>query len=142
MHYLFPLIAISREGSTIILPDVDAFRAFSKGRVIGERFNAVERVWDWRTHSYVKRDITYEWIVRDDKGRVILRDSFGPEPQLHWRDLPHNRWRAFEYRNGPVPGVRRGWKRRSAAARKRHGGRGVAARNRLFHTGDPLRDLD
>jgi len=142
MRYLFPLTAVAGDGRTTLIYGVAAFRDFARTHVIGERFAAMARVWDWRTHAYVDRDVSDDWIVRDDRGRVVTGGSFGPHPTVHWRDLPHNRWRRYAFRDGPVPGVHGMCHQRHDAPRKRHGGRGVAARSRLLHSGDPLRELD
>lgn len=141
MRYLFPLTAISGGGVTTLIQNVAAFHDFVRGRLVGERFADMARVWNWRLRDYVERDLADAWIVRDDRGRTIGANSFGPSPTVHWRDLPRNRWRQFTFRDGPVPGVHGYCHQRHDAPRKRHGGRGVEARNRLLHSGDPLREI-
>lgn len=141
MRYLFPLTAISGGGSTLLLHDVEGFRAFCRGRVIGERFAAMRRVWDWRIRDYVERDVTDCWIVRDDRGRVVLPTVFDEPVSVNWKKRCRNRRRDFDHRDGPVPGLnRRRWGTHDAP-RKRHGGRGVAARIEAFHSGDPLLEV-
>ena len=142
MRHLFPLTAISGGGATMLIDDVDGFRAFCRKRTVGENFAVLRRTWDWRIRDYVENDITDAWIIRDDRGRVVTAKSFGPAPVVHWRDLPHNRWRLFDHRDGPVPGLnRRRWGTHDAP-RKRHGGRGVVARTKAFHSGDPRLEVE
>ena len=137
MKYLFPLVATSRDGETVLLYDVVAFRTFVKGRHIGERFSSWTRAYNrfLRTYEWVERRTG--WIVRDDRGRTVLPDSFDAPSSINWKKRYRNRRGDFEFRNGPVPGILR-WPKRgrpSQAARKRHGGRGVAARIAAFHSG-------
>jgi len=137
MKYLFPLIATSRDGESVLIQDVAAFRAFVRGRDIGERFSSWTRAYDriLGTYHWVERRLG--WIVRDDRGRVVLPDSMDEPCSANWRKRCRNRRGDFEHRCGPVPGLRlgRGYGRPSQAARKRHGGRGVAARNAEFNSG-------
>lgn len=137
MRYLFPLTAISGGGSTILIDGVEGFRAFCRGRTIGERFAAMRRVWDWRLNDYVERDLTDCWIVRDDRGRVVLPGVFDEPRSTNWKKRCRNRRRDFDFRDGPVPGVRNRCRQKHDAPRKRHGGRGVVARIGAFHSGDP-----
>lgn len=142
MRHLFPLTAISGGGETRVIEDVDAFRAFAKGRVIGVRFALMRRTWDWRTYAYVDNDVTDEWIVRDDAGRVVLATTFDVPPAGNWRKRLRNRRGDFDFRDGPVPGlIRRRWGTHDAP-RERHGGRGVAARTEAFHSGDPRLEIE
>ena len=142
MRHLFPLTAISGGGETRIIPDVDAFRVFADGRLIGERFAVMRLVWDHRTLDYVARDLADAWIVRDDRGRVVLADAFEVPRSGNWKKRRRNRRGDFDFRDGPVPGLlRRRWGTHDAP-RKRHGGRGVAARILTFHSGDPRDDAE
>ncbi len=136
MRYLFPLIATSRDGESVLLYDVAEFRAFSKGRDIGERFSVWARAYDRIMLTYRWVEHRRDWIVRDDRGRVVLPGCFDEGP-VDWRKRYRNRRGDFEFRRGPVPGLRLGfgYGRPSQAARKRHGGRGVAARNAAFNSG-------
>lgn len=142
MHYQFPLTAISGGSKTILINNIAEFHAFAKGRVIGYNFTMLSRVWDARARCYVDRDVTDTWIIRDDCGRVVLADAFGRAPQIDWRNHPKYRWCQFDYRDGPVPGICRGRRRKQVGNRKRHGGRGVAARIRFLHSGDPRLEIE
>jgi hypothetical protein len=137
MKYLFPLIATSRDGESVLLRDATEFRAFVRGRDVGERFSSWTRAYDrvLGTYRWVERQTG--WIVRDDRGLVVLPDSLDEPRSVNWRKRYRNRRGDFEHRSGPVPGLRlgRGCGRPSQAARKRHGGRGVAARNAEFNAG-------
>lgn len=142
MPYLFPLTAISGGGETRVIDTVDAFNAFVRGRVIGARFCEMRRVWDWRAYTFVERDISDAWIVRDDAGRIVLATSFDKPRSGNWKKRRRNRRGDFEFRDGPVPGlIRRRWGTHDAP-RKRHGGRGVAVRIRTFHRRDPRLDME
>jgi hypothetical protein len=139
MRHLFPLTAFSGGGRTLPIPDVDAYHAFARGRLLGEHLAGMRRVWCWRTHEYVDRDVTDAWFVRDAAGRVVVPGAFGDPATLR---AACRRRGDFEHRGGPVPFCGKRCHQRHDAPRKRHGGRGVVARARAFHAGDPLRELD
>ncbi len=132
MHYLFPLIATSRDGDTVLLYGIEAFHAFVAGRHVGERFSTWTRSYSYVLHRYVTVERRNDWIVRDDRGRVVLPDAFADGRPVRWHHSSQGR---YAYRNGPVPGIRHSYSRISHGARKRHGGRGVAARIAAFSSG-------
>lgn len=138
MRHIFPLTAFSGDGRTLPIPNVDAYHAFARGRVLGERIAGMRRAWCWRTHEYVDRDVTDAWVVRDAAGRVVIPGAFG-DPAA---PAARRRRGDFEYRVGPVPFCGKRCHQRHDAPRKRHGGRGVVARTLAFHTGDPLAEID
>lgn len=140
MKYLFPLTAIHHDGHTVMVYTVEAFRNL-KGS-IGIRHRYTEYVYNRVTRSYGYEARLNDWIVRDDAGRVILPGAFDQPPSANWKKHRRNRCGNFDFRDGPVPGVRRHWRRASAGARKRHGGRGVTIRNATFHSSDPMHELD
>lgn len=136
MPYLYPLIATSWTGETVLLPDAAAAGAFIRGKTIGDHFGWIDAGFSRILGTWQTLWRPIEWILRDDGGRVVSPgDLPAPAP------CPR-RPGSFEHRNGPVPGLRHRPGRTSAATRKRHGGRGVAARIAAFHTGDPLREQD
>lgn len=134
MKYLFPLVATSRHGDTELIYDVDEFHVFTANRRIDQNFTSWTHQYNRFTRLYEWLEIANDWIVRDDRGRVIVQTTFGIPPMKDWSRLHRNRRGDFEYRSGPVPGLCRVRGRRaSQACRKRHGGRGVAARIRAFN---------
>lgn len=142
MRYLFPLVATSRLGDTILLASPDEVRVFVRGRRIDDHLSwwGSEYDRDTRTFRTVRR--TGEWILRDDAGLPVPPAAFEPVPGANWRKRRFKRRGDFEHRNGPVPHVRPRYRRKSAAARKRHGGRGVAIRTALLHAGDPWSEVE
>lgn len=138
MRHIFPLTAFSGDGRTLPIADLDGYHAFARGRMLGERIAAMRRVWCWRTHEYVDRDVSDAWVVRDAAGRVVIPGAFGDiSARIH-----HRRRHDFEHRGGPVPFCGKRCHQRHDAPRKRHGGRGVVARTRAFHSGDPMQEVD
>ena len=132
MHHIFPLIATSRDGDTVLIHGIDAFHAFVAGRHVGERFFMWTRSYSHVLGRYVLVERRNDWIVRDDRGRVVLPDTFRDDRPVRWhRSVPGQ----HAYRDGPVPGIRHSYRRVSHGARKRHGGRGVAARIQAFNSG-------
>lgn len=142
MKYLFPLTAIHIDGHTLVIDTVEGFNDFARRNNIGERHRFRDFVYDRMTRSYDYRECTNDWIVRDDAGRVVLMHTFTPLRSTNWKKRCRNRRGNFDFRDGPVPGVRRGWKRKSMTPRKRHGGRGVAARIALLHSQDPWDEVE
>jgi hypothetical protein len=142
MKYLFPLTALSRDGETRLVYGVEAFREFARGRLIGERFSAWTLAYSRFLRAYEWIEKPNDWIVRDDRGRVVLAHAFDPTPSTNWKKRYRSRRGDFEHRNGPVPGLRGGYRRLSQGARKRHGGRGVAARIQAFHSHDARNDVE
>lgn len=144
MNYLFPLIATSRQGESVLLRDVAEFKAFVRGRDVGERFSGWTRTFDPVLSRYGWSERHVGWIVRDDRGSVLLPESIDSPSSANWRKQKRNRRGAFEFRCGPVPGIRPGRRhgRPSQAARKRRGGHGVAARNVAFNAGRIEIDAD
>lgn len=143
MHYLFPLVATSRWGETELIHDVDGFFAFTRTRRIDQKFTSWIHQYDWRRRTYEWLEIRNDWIIRDDRGRVIVQTTFGSPP--HVARTPYHGTRAgrFEHRNGPVPGLLSNVGRRTShGARKRHGGRGVAARIKAFNARGSRIDMD
>lgn len=142
MQYLFPLTAIHIGGTTVVIDTVEGFKAFGRRREIGVRHRVATTVYNHVTMRRERREIVHDWIVRDDRGRVILATTFDPAPSANWKKQCRNRRGEFDHRSGPVPGLRHHWKRRSQAARKAHGGRGVAARNGQLLARDPWMEVE
>lgn len=143
MHHLFPLVATSRWGETQLIYDVDEFFAFTRTRRIDRNFTNWTLQYDWRLKRHEWLEVRNDWIIRDDRGRVIVQTTFGSPP--HASRTPYHGTRAgrFEHRNGPVPGLLSNVGRRmSHGARKRHGGRGVAARIAAFNARGSRIDVD
>ena len=138
MHYLYPLVATSRTGETRLLYTREAYYAFLSNKVIGERFTRSIRKFNHWTRVYEWLDVEVDWILRDDRGRVVDPDPLDRRPD--W--FRFRRAAEFEHRNGPVPGLHGHYRRCSQAARKRHGGRGVAARIAAFHSGRAVDELE
>ena len=143
MHdILLPIVATSWTGESRLFYDLDAFSEFARanrGRIEEHFLNWMSR-YDRLTGNYVRVARVADWIVRDDRGRFVDPARFQPTLDEHYAAMARRRRGDFVHRDGPVPGVRRGWKRPSQAARKRHGGRGVAARIAAFHVGDPMEE--
>ena len=100
MRYLFPIIALNRDGDTYLLYSPQEVRDFvaSTGRYnprVGGDWFAYNPLSFYRTGDVVEN----LWILRDDRGRPV---------DYHVFDLPRknrkNRKGNFEYRNGAVPG--------------------------------------
>ena len=134
MKYLFPLVATSRWGDTELIYDVGEFHAFVETRRVDQNFTSWTHHYNRFTRRFEWLEVPNDWIIRDDKGRTIVQTTFGIDPSQDWSRIRRKRRGDFEHRSGPVPGLigRRG-RRASQACRKRHGGRGVAARIRAFN---------
>lgn len=142
MRYLFPLVATSRLGETVLLYTVDEFRAFVRGKRIGDHLAWWGSEYDSETRTFHVVRRTGDWILRDDAGRAVPPAAFEPVVSQNCRKRRFRRLGEFEHRAGPVPGIRRHWRRKSEGARKRHGGRGVAARTAQNHGGDPWDEVE
>ncbi len=136
MIYTYPLIALNREGETRLFYDAETFCAFahdrSNGRVGGYWLEYYSG-WGERTrlvpaaaaevYTYQRPDIN-DWIVRDDRGRVVdIRDFPRPRYRPYWAYGRYRDQRVAAERGLPIPGSghRRGRSRKKWTKNGRNG---------------------
>lgn len=95
MRYLFPVIALNRDGDTCLLYTVQEVRDFVSGRKVGAEWTT----FDIGHYTYFGKSIANDWILRDDRGRPVDYKDFELLGK-NWKNRKGN----FEYRNGAVPG--------------------------------------
>ena len=144
MEYKYPITAINRDRSTLLLYTVDDIRKFvKKNGWWGEEW---QRTWHW-WHSYGVRNphpsipwnygrltepTFYQWIMRDEWGRKVRPTDFDFSDRS-WRDRRLKEIRHAEALGLPIPGQRHrraGWKANAPA--KKNSGKGKRNRDRAL----------
>ena len=131
MEYLYPLIAINISGKTIMLYSHADVLSFIKKH---GRFYEHHTYW-WTRYvigGLISTKETHEWIVRDDRGRIVKYDDvgFSYKPYELW-NKNNAKIRAIADRGLPIPGTgcsKAGWKMNHPA--KKNSGVGHRNRNR------------
>jgi hypothetical protein len=143
MEYKYPLTAINRDRSTVMLYTVDEVRKFVvKNGWWGEHW---EKHWFW--YDYGKRNphpsvpyywtcrdvpVNYSWIIRDDWGCVVKPTNFDFTKNT-WRENRLKVVRHAEALGLPIPGQRHahsGWKANAPAMK--NSGKGKRNRDRAL----------
>ena len=109
MNYLYPLNAIDTEGRVILLYTVDAVYDFIKknGRFYDRRYY---RFYNYR--NYVSEKRVSEWIVRDDRGRIVKYEDFPIDYEKYY-NRRRKEIREIVVKGLPIPGTgcsKAGWK--------------------------------
>lgn len=134
--YAWPLTAIRADGHIIALPDVNAVRAFDRHiRRQKESWGAKHRELYYFRWPFNVADFTsFDWVVRDDLGRPVIRNAFFevyPVPQRSWDAARNAKARACAAKGLPIPGTgcwKAGYKMNHTA--KKNSGAGHRNRNR------------
>lgn len=142
MKYKYPLTAINRDRTTVLLYTVDDVRKFvAKNGWWGEEW---QKNWLWY-NSYGVRNphpsVPWNWNRRDEPIQYnwIIRDEYGCKVKPTDFDFSNNTWRSerlkkirhTEALGLPIPGqrhARSGWKQNAPA--KKNSGKGHLNRNR------------
>lgn len=132
MKYLYPLIAVHRNGGTILLYNEDAVANFiaKYGRFTD---NHVDYYCDPSDYYFTRR-VSNGWIMRDDRGQVVkfedIKPSYKPSAYLTKRRAIV---KAAIEKGLPIPGTG-GWKKiwkmnhqakKNSGARKRNRNRSL-----------------
>lgn len=144
-NFAFPLTAINIDGSTILLATVDDFNAFDRTHTVSKKHLYRRYRTDYGANDLpilVEYTLTYEWIVRDEFGRIVPAHAFDDPDWRRQRRLRLRKIRGkHTFRFDPVPGCRRSKYRRHHAPHKKNGGIGVRLRIEAFHSHDPRSEL-
>jgi len=144
MEYKYPITAINRDRSTLLLYTIDDIRAFvKKNGWWGEEWQRTRCWW----YSYGVRNphpgipwnwnrrtepTYYQWIMRDEWGRKVKPTDFDFSDRS-WRDKHLKKIRHAEELGLPIPGqrhARSGWKQNAPA--KKNSGKGKRNRDRAL----------
>lgn len=74
MKILFPVIALHRDGKTVVLDNLDLLRDFVRGKSVGPEWNYTWAYdYNYRVMRYVYGEYgpQNDWILRDDAGRPV-----------------------------------------------------------------------
>lgn len=130
MEYLYPLNAINRDGSVILLYSKDdVYKFIAKYGIWEDYHKYTARYYDPDTRQ-VSYHVSYrEWIVRDDRGRKVkFEDVRRPrDTRQYWKQAQ----RDAAAKGLPIPGTggfRKCWKMNHTA--KKNSGSGHRNRNR------------
>lgn len=141
MDYKYPITAINRDRTTLVLYSIDDVRAFVKK--YGWWGKEWQKSWFWYDYGYRNahpsipwnwsrrnEPVLYEWIMRDDWGRKVdpLHFDFSDNS---WRTKRLKKIRHAEENGLPIPGTgtsKAGWKINHTA--KKNSGAGHRNRNR------------
>lgn len=129
MNYLYPLNAISPEGRVILLYTVDAVYDFIKKN---GRFHEHRYYWIYDFGNYVNKKHVSEWIIRDDRGRIVKYEDF-PINYEKYYNRRRKEIREIAAKGLPIPGTgcsKAGYKMNHTA--KKNSGAGHRNRNRAL----------
>ncbi len=137
MNYLYPLVAIHISGYTELLYTLEDVRAFI--RKYGQ-FYEKHKYWYSRYLGYDQYpryesvEAYHDWIVRDDRGRVVKYDDVCYKHVMYsgWNER-NAKIRAIAAKGLPIPGTgcsKAGWKLNHTA--KKNSGAGQRNRNRAL----------
>ncbi len=117
MNILYPVIAVNRDGVTIVLDTIEDVRNFIRGKKVGVYF--LESTWVWGkdrrpirgSHGglsvgyYTPKE--HDWILRDDRGRKVDPREKPITREYDWVD---DRLRSRQHaaaKGLPIPGIRK-----------------------------------
>ena len=138
MKFLFPLVATHIDGRTILYYSLDDLRGHIKkyGKFHQHRtYSEMSREYDTSgKYAYVFVQKYNDWVVRDDRGRVVTVNDLPKVKQryYHWRRSSAQFDRAMEL-GLPIPYTgcsKAGWKMNHTA--KKNSGKGHRNRNRAL----------
>ena len=144
MEYKYPLTAINRDRSTVILYTFEDVRAFyKKNGWWGEEWQRTWCYWwsygvrnphpsiPWN-YSRHTEPTYYQWIIRDEWGRKVKPTDFDFSDNT-WREKRYKKIRHAEELGLPIPGTggyRKCWKMDHMA--KKNSGKGKRNRDRAL----------